>query len=101
MFDNRIQQRILEGNIGGRRPAGKPKNTTEGKVRGDDAILLKMERYRAAAKYESAWRKNTAEAKARKRAKRRKKEKRSKRKNDKIKAYYSHIHDNILCLQTS
>jgi hypothetical protein len=81
LFDNRIQKRILEGSIGGRRPAGKPKDTTEGDVRKDEAILLKTETYCAAAKHESAWRKNTADANARKRIKRRRKEKRRKKKN--------------------
>jgi hypothetical protein len=41
IFNMRIQKRFLEGIIGGRRPPGKSKDTTEGEVRRNDAILLK------------------------------------------------------------
>jgi hypothetical protein len=47
----------------------------EEEIRQNGAILLKTEKYRAATKHESAWRKNIADANARKRTKRRRKEK--------------------------
>ena len=40
MLDNRIPQRVLKGSLGGRRPAGRPRNRWEDDVRNDGAKLL-------------------------------------------------------------
>jgi hypothetical protein len=67
MFDNRIQKRILEGSLRGRRPAGKPRNRWEDEVRKDGTILLNMKNWRTASRHRNDWRKKTWQAMARKR----------------------------------
>ena len=51
MFNNRIKKRTLEGIIEGRMSHGKTKNTTEGEVRRNGAILLKTENHLVMAKH--------------------------------------------------
>jgi hypothetical protein len=68
MFDNRIQKRILEGSLGGRRSAGKLRNRWEDEVWKDGTILLNMKNWRTASRRRNDWRDKICEAKARKRA---------------------------------
>jgi len=46
MFENKISKRILEGSLGKRRPAEKPRNWLEGEMLSDAAKLFNRENWR-------------------------------------------------------
>jgi hypothetical protein len=68
MFDKGMPKRILKGNVGGRRPTGKPWNRWEDEVRKDAAKLLSMKNWFPTTRHRSDWWKKTGETMARKRA---------------------------------
>lgn len=66
--ENGISKWILEGNLGSRRPVGKPRQSWENELRKDVAGLLRTNNWLAAAKYNNNWREKTTNAVTRKRA---------------------------------
>jgi hypothetical protein len=94
MERKRIPKRILESNIIGKRPVGKPRKSWVNSVEIDSREILKMRNWRRESLDKLVWRRHLKEAKARLRAvtqykKKRKNTKRKKRreKNRKYKYY--------------
>jgi hypothetical protein len=59
IFDNRIPKWFLEGSLGGRRPAGKPRNRYEDEVWKDATKLLNTKHLSAVVRHGSDWRKKS------------------------------------------
>jgi hypothetical protein len=64
MFCNIILKRIVEGSLGGRRPAGKPRDRWKDEVQKVAAKLLSAKNWRVAARYNVTGGKKTGETMA-------------------------------------